>query len=43
MQMSAMAVKPVDFGTTVPLEATLPVTMPLAFPNKNDGARRSIA
>jgi len=39
MRMSAMAGKAVGFMAMVPLEAFLTVTMPLAFSNKNEGAR----
>jgi hypothetical protein len=37
--MSAMAGKAVGFMAMVPLEAFLTVTMPLAFSDKNEGAR----
>ena len=40
MRMSAMAGKPMGFvPTTELLEAFLPVTMPLAFSDKNESAR----
>jgi hypothetical protein len=39
MRMSAMAGKAVGFMAMVPLEAFLTVAMPLAFSNKNEGAR----
>jgi hypothetical protein len=40
MRMSAMAVNPVGCMATVPLETFIPVTMPLAFFNKDERARR---
>jgi hypothetical protein len=39
MRLSAMAKRPVGFMATVSLEAVLPVSVPLAFSNKNESAR----
>lgn len=38
MRMSAVAGNPVSFMTTMPLEAFLFVTMPLAFFDKDESA-----